>query len=83
MRAARLLAPLLLPLLGGCATFPALDSTPEPTVGQAAYPELLPLDELLAGVPPPPATDPAAALAARAAALKARAAALRAQDLSG
>lgn len=80
---ARILVALLLPPLAGCATLPALDGAPGPAASQAEYPDLLPLEELLAGVPPPPATDPAAALAARAAALKARAAALRAADLSG
>lgn len=83
MRVVRLVATLLTPVLAGCATFPALDAAPEPAATQAAYPALLPIDELLARVPPPPATDPAAALAARAAALKARAAALRQADLSG
>ena len=83
MRAARLLVALLMPPLAGCATFPAVDGAPEPAASQAAYPKLLPLEELLAGVPPPPTTDPAAELEARAAALKARAAALREADLSG
>ncbi|WP_347310431.1 hypothetical protein [Defluviimonas sp. SAOS-178_SWC] len=83
MRVARLIAVLLLPPLGGCATFPALDTAPQPGASQAAYPDLLPLDVFIARVPPPPETDPAAELAARAAALKARAAALRAADLSG
>lgn len=83
MRAARLVVSLLTPLLAGCATFPALDAAPKPAATKAVYPALLPVDELLARVPPPPATDPAAELAARAAALKARAAALRQADLSG
>lgn len=83
MRAARYLVVLLLPPLAGCAAFPALDGAPEPAASQAGYPDLLPIEELLAGVPPPPATDPATAVAARAAALRARAAALRAADLSG
>lgn len=47
---------------------------------KADYPALLPLDALLASVPPMPATDPAASQGAAAAALRARADALRGQD---
>ncbi len=83
MRAARLLALVLTPPIAGCATFPVLDASPEPAAAQADYPVLLPIDTILAQVPPEPETDPAAALMARAAALKARAAALQQVDLSG
>ena len=74
---------LLLPLIAGCATLPVLRDRPEPQAMQGAYPTLMPIDEALAAVPPPPATDPAASVAARAAALRARAAALRARGPAG
>lgn len=80
MRAPRLCLLCLLPALAACATFPALKDAP---ASQAAWPTLLPIDQILAGVPPSPATDPAAAVTARAAALKARAAALGQADPSG
>ena len=74
---------LLIPLVSACATFPALDSVPEPQATQATYPALMPIDELLAQIPPPPTTDPAAEVEARAAALRDRAAALQAIQPSG
>lgn len=64
----------LLPILAGCASLPG----PREAAGtRAAWPALMPIDTVLAAVPPP-APDPAAAVAARAAALRARAAALQA-----
>ena len=77
------IAALLIPLIAGCATFPLLEATPEQAVEQAAYPVLMPIDALLASVPPAPETNPQAELDARAAALRARAAALRNSDISG
>lgn len=70
----------IVPLLAACATFPELGDTPGPVATQAAYPVLLPIDTLLAQVPPAPPTDPGAAVAARAAALRARAATIGAAD---
>lgn len=70
------LAALMLPL--GCTQFPELDAARRQDAGQhLPYPEILPLDDLLAQAS---VTDTSAerTLAARAAALRARAAALRA-----
>jgi hypothetical protein len=44
----RLILCLTLTALAGCTSFPELDSTQTPGVGQAAYPQLLPLETLLA-----------------------------------
>ncbi len=52
MRTARLGLLCLLPALAACATFPALKDAP---ASQAAWPTLLPMDTLLATVPPAPA----------------------------
>jgi hypothetical protein len=80
MRAARLGLVCLLPALAACATFPALKDAP---ATQADWPTLMPIDALLAAVPPAPTADPAASVAARARALRARAATLRSADPSG
>jgi len=69
-----------LALLAACATFPDLRGRPEPPATQSAYPTLLPIDALLAQVPPQPPADPGAAVSARAAQLRARAAALQAAE---
>ena len=83
MRPARLIPICVLPALAACAALPALKDRPEAPATQAAWPALMPIDALLAAVPPAPAADPAAAVAARAAALRARAAALQAADPAG
>lgn len=80
MRAALAGLICLAPALAACTTLPTVREAP---ATQAAWPRLMPIDTLLAGVPPPPAADPAASVAARAAALRARAAALRSADSSG
>ncbi len=75
IRAARcLVLAAVLGFAAGCSQFPALDAAAPPQAGPA--PVLLPMDQVLAAVPPA-AADPAPALAARAARLRARAAALR------
>jgi hypothetical protein len=76
MRRSRL-ALVLVPFLSACASLAALKDPSGPPATQAAWPALMPIDAALAAVPPPPAIDPTAAVAARAAALRARAAALR------
>lgn len=65
--------------LAGCLDMPELVQPATPPAGPP--PRILPLDSLLAGVPPeaPAALPP---LAARAAALRARAAALRATPMT-
>lgn len=80
MRAALAGLICLAPALAACTTLPTVREAP---ATQAAWPTLMPIDTLLAGVPPPPVTDPALAVTARAAALRARAAALRAAGPSG
>ncbi len=70
----------LLTAPAGCAVLPVPRQVP---AAQAAWPTLLPIDQILAGVPPLPAADPAASVTARAAALKARAAALAQDDPPG
>lgn len=74
MRAALAGLICLAPALAACASFPPIREAP---TTQAAWPTLMPIDEVLAGVPPPPPADPALAVTARAAALRARAAELR------
>jgi len=69
----------------GCTQFPELDRTLTPELEQSAYPDLVPLDPLLAraeqtGVEPVQAT---AAIDGRVAALRARAAGLRGSVLTG
>jgi len=85
------LAPLLrlLPALAlmGCAQFPELEGRVRPGAAAAPYPELVPLDPILAAVPPPAeqADRSAAAgeaLSGRLARLEARAARLRGAVLS-
>ena len=59
----------------GCESFPVLDERITPAARAAPYPELVPLDKLLAeteAAPPAPVIDPA-----REAALEARATQLR------
>lgn len=82
MRASRLGLICVLPGLAACAALPAVEDPAEASAAQAVWPALMPIDALLASVPPAPAADPAAAVAARAAALRARAAALQATDPS-
>lgn len=83
MRAARLGLICVLPALAACTALPALDDGQEASAARAEWPALMPIDGLLATVPPAPDSDPAAALMARAAALRARAAALQAAGASG
>jgi hypothetical protein len=84
----RAFAPALLPLallaLTGCTQFPALDRTITPAMEAADYPELVPLDPLLAGIRDS-AVDPVemeTALSGRLARLRAKAARLRGPILS-
>ncbi|MCB2117378.1 MAG: hypothetical protein KDE00_14055 [Rhodobacteraceae bacterium] len=73
------LAPCLLAAaLAGCTPLPKVGAE-DAAMRQASYPPLLPLEAILARVPPA-TPDPAAALAARAAALRARATALAATE---
>ena len=51
-----LLPSLILLILAGCTQFPELDETATPGVAEAPFPELVPLDGLLAA----PATPPVA-----------------------
>lgn len=61
--------------LAACATFPQVDAVASKSSG--VTPALLPMDDLLAQIPPPRAEAAGNSLTARAAALRARAAALR------
>lgn len=75
-----LLAAAMFAALSGCAQFPEVEAALSPEAERAAYPALLPIDDILArsaegGIAGP---DLAAALEIRAARLRARAAALRA-----
>jgi hypothetical protein len=64
--------------LAACTTFPALDAAVSPESRNAAYPALLPIDQLLLATGPARTTDAAAAaMALRVARLKARAAAMQ------
>lgn len=76
MRARHLIPPTLCLLVAAaCTPLPVL---PPPAQGQAAAPQLVPLDNLLASIDPPRATDATgSALSARAARLRARAALMR------
>ncbi|KEJ89269.1 hypothetical protein [Sulfitobacter donghicola] len=72
-------------LLGACTQFPALDHTISPELANADYPELVPLQPVLAAaqnsrVEP---VQAGAAIDGRVAALKARAARLRGSVLTG
>lgn len=63
--------------LAACAQFPELDAARSADVADAPWPDLLPIETLLAG-PPPRATEAETdAVAARAAALRNRAARLK------
>jgi hypothetical protein len=69
---------ILLSLLSGCAEFPALEGTIDAAAMNAPYPQLIPLDPLLAQVGGlASATAASVGLGGRVAALAARAAALR------
>lgn len=72
-------AGLLLLVLAACTQFPQLDETVDPATEAADFPELVPLEPILAevAVQPDRAAETEATLAARAAALRARAARLR------
>ncbi|RBI82808.1 hypothetical protein DRV85_18130 [Rhodosalinus halophilus] len=66
-------------LLAACAAYPELPGL-DPGTGDAAYPPLLPFEEIFAEAPPETlAAEDAERLLARGAALRARAAALRAR----
>lgn len=67
----------LILVLTACARPPALDGTATDADRRAPYPRLLPLSEVLAGVPETEAAAAAPDLGARIAALNARADALR------
>lgn len=65
-------------LLAACTGFPALDGKVSATARAAAYPKLLPINDLLTRPSPPRLSETdVAALTARAARLRRRAAALR------
>lgn len=78
-------APIVLCLaLSACTQFPALDGTVTPDLKNADFPDLVPLDPLLANTQPVIA-DPVQttqALEARVAALRARARALQRRSIS-
>lgn len=86
MRPSLLLAPAALALsLAGCTQFPELEGTVAPEVQKASYPDLVPLEPILANLEPG-GTDPAATSAGiegRLGALRARANAMRGAVLSG
>ena len=67
----------LLALATGCADTPRLDPAMSARARDAAYPELVPLGPLLAGLPMDDGDLGTGTLTARAAALRARAARLR------
>ena len=80
----RMILPLLL-AVAGCTQFPALDRTITPQMEAAPYPDLVPLEPLLAQLQST-GTDPEATqaqLTARVDALRRRAARLRGSVLSG
>jgi hypothetical protein len=66
-------------LLGACTQFPVLDDSVPDALARAEYPDLVPLDPLLAGLSDAPANNAQieANLQGRVAALRARAARLR------
>ena len=64
--------------MAACTQFPELDATATPGVAETPYPDLLPLERLLAGGAPLATPDMRAGVEARAAALQARAERLRA-----
>lgn len=73
----RRIAILLLILGSGCSSFPELDELDSRIAPNAAYPRLLPLDELTHGPEPTLTQGEASQLIGRVAALRARAARLR------
>ncbi|NNE52921.1 MAG: hypothetical protein HKN30_11035 [Sulfitobacter sp.] len=76
--------PLLALILAACTQFPELENTVRPEVQEASYPELIPLEPILATVEASP-VDPVqteAALETRLASLRARANAMRGSVLS-
>ncbi len=87
MKPRRLTLPLITALLwlAACTQFPALDATITPELAAADYPELVPLEPLLAqasaGRIDPVATQ--SGLTGRVAGLRARAARLRGSVLTG
>ncbi|MGJ8625625.1 MAG: hypothetical protein ACSHXB_01585 [Sulfitobacter sp.] len=84
-RAALCFLPIAMLALNACTQFPALDRTITPALANAEFPELVPLDPLLArataGRVDPVQTE--AALSARVSRLRARAARLRGSVLTG
>ncbi len=69
---------IALVLIAACTQFPDLDSRTTRAAADAPYPDLVPIDALLSGLPPPERGERIArGLAGRAAALRARAAVLR------
>lgn len=77
------LAVCLILALGACARPPALESTVTDADAGAPYPRLLPLDEVLAGLPAPDGAAEAPDLSGRIAALRARASGLRGAVVAG
>ncbi|CUH81456.1 hypothetical protein [Tropicibacter naphthalenivorans] len=73
----RLFCAALLAGLAGCTQFPELDAVQTPGIENAAYPDLVPLDDLLNASAPSVTPEMAAGLEARAAGLRARAARLQ------
>ncbi|WP_322866557.1 hypothetical protein U5922_010385 [Aquicoccus sp. G2-2] len=74
----RLYLSLALVTLAGCTTFPELDGTVPAHLEQAGYPQLVPVEPLLARAETIQITDQTeAGISARVAALRARAARLR------
>lgn len=77
----RLILPALI-LIAACAQFPELDSRASSVPANAPYPELVPTEMLLAGLPEADHGQTVTrGLAGRAAALRARAARLRARPV--
>lgn len=76
------LALVAIAFLAACTQFPELDSRTTRAPSNAPYPNLAPIDELLAGLPAPERGERIAqGLAGRAAALRARAARLRSRPV--
>ncbi len=80
MRAILLAATLL---LAACAQFPALDATLEATDRSAPFPDLVPIEPILAAADARTAAPQDLSLDARIAALEARAARLRGRPVAG
>lgn len=64
---------VLISALAGCSEFPELSQAVSARARNAAYPQILPLDQLLASLPATAPGRETGTLAARAAALRARA----------